>query len=77
MKVIIYVSSGTGWADYTLEDGTIKEVDIGEISSHWLDNCAEQHFAKLTGEEVTIEVIDVEDTQNPSDWMSEAFTDGY
>lgn len=77
MQITIYVSGGTGIAEYTLEDGTEQEVHIGEISSIWLERYAEKHFASITGEEVTIEVIDVTDSQDPSDWMSEAFTDGY
>jgi len=77
MDVEIYVSGGTGIAEYTLEDGTTKEVQLGEISNKWLANSAEQYFAKLIGEEVTIEVIDIDDLQDPRNWMSETFTDGY
>lgn len=58
MKVIVYVSGGTAVAEYTLEDGTEKEHQLGEISSLWLEHSAEKYFADLIGEEITIEVID-------------------
>jgi len=77
INVTIYVSGGTGIAEYTLEDGTAKEIPVGEVSDRWLDNRAEKYFAELLGEEVVLEVIDVEDSQDEMDWMSEAFTDGY
>jgi len=77
LKVTIYISGGTGIAEWQLPDGTYVTDNVGEISDRWLDNNAERHFSALLEQDVTIEVIDVEDTQDPSDWMSEAFTDGY
>lgn len=77
INVTIYVSGGTGIGEWLLPNGTYATENIGEISDHWLDNCANKHFSELLEQDVTIEVIDVEDSQDPTDWMSEAFTDGY
>lgn len=64
MNVLIQVSGGTGVATWEGETGVEFEVDVGEISSDWLDNHAEAHFGKMIGEDVTIEVIDLDEGEH-------------
>lgn len=55
------VSGGTGVASWEDETGVERELELGEISTRWLENGAEQTLAKHIGEEITIEVIDLDE----------------
>lgn len=60
MKVTIEISGGIGIA-YWKQDRIEDETFIGEISSKWLENEAEFYFDKKLGENVSLEVINLDE----------------
>jgi hypothetical protein len=60
MEVIIYCSDGEGQAEWVDECGVRHEEYLGEVSDNWLENEAEEYFGKMLGEDISLEVIQVD-----------------